>query len=160
MYYEREAERCIADLGIGDLRFAWEFVPAKYVDAKKKWVGSHAMSDGVHTIRIAMRYGDDKERIKTVLHELRHAWQFARGICVRLPTGRYTWLGSEFIGPRINYRRVGGKARLLLAEEVDARGYEETAYARLFEGVTGKKVFVNPQNITRVLVRKAMEAYK
>lgn len=143
MPYAPEIAAIIADLDIGDLTITWEWVQAKYVDPRRKWVGSHEMlANGTHRVKIALRYADDKERIKTIAHELRHAWQFDRRICIRLKTSRYDWKGTQFVGPRTNYRRVGGKARLELAEEIDARGYEKDAWARLFEGKRTTAVFV------------------
>ena len=56
-YYRAETEALIADLDIGDLKITWEWLHQPYVDAKRKWVGSHRQNDdGSHHIKIALLY--------------------------------------------------------------------------------------------------------
>ena len=139
---EAEIQLIKRDLGIEDLDIRIEWVDTRWLSGRdsrnQRFTGSHQRIGNYHRVRLATQQSY-RELVKTLAHELRHAWQFREGgPAVWTEMGKVLWKGTEFARPRV-YRseKVPYRQR---PTEIDAYAYQDNAWARLFGGAAPKKV--------------------
>ncbi len=140
--YDREAQLIIEDLGIGKMRFEFEWYAGAVVPGTKRTVGfSTTKDDGITTL-IQVACGRAYRKVmRTLAHELRHSWQSHTGVYV-VRSGQCIWRGSSFVAQPAKWKDFD-PVRMASRDydryrnqphEADARAYADDAYTRLFEG--------------------------
>lgn len=129
--YEAEIAKIVADLGIEEVKIEWHFHRGKYIEGTR-FMGLCSAGVGWAEIKIATGW-PRSEVIKTIAHELRHAWQkHTRIYRHKAKDGGWLnlWTGTKYYPSREKWFSMKYWDK---PAEVDARSYEEEAYARLFD---------------------------
>lgn len=98
--------------------------PVKRRGTTETW-GTHFIQGDVHHLKIA-NYGSYIFTVETLAHELRHVWQFARGIAKWEEQTYVVWAGTEYAPEPKRYNGITSDYKNR-PHEIDARAFAEKA---------------------------------